>query len=87
LPFPSRLGGFGAQPLEEFKVFLTAETGAMPYAAAADALGVDEGAARVAVHRLRKRYRELLRDEIAQTLSDPSQVNEEMRALLVAVAG
>jgi RNA polymerase sigma-70 factor (ECF subfamily) len=72
---------------EELKVFLTAETGAMPYASAAKALDIDEGAVRVAVHRLRKRYRELLRDEIAQTVSDPSQVDEEMRALFVAFAG
>jgi RNA polymerase sigma-70 factor (ECF subfamily) len=35
----------------------------------------------VAVHRLRKRYRLLLRDEIAQTLTDPAWVSEEMRAL------
>jgi RNA polymerase sigma-70 factor (ECF subfamily) len=59
----------------------------VPYTPAANALGIDEGAVRVAVHRLRKRYRELLHDEIAQTLSDRSQVDEEMRALLVAVAG
>jgi RNA polymerase sigma-70 factor (ECF subfamily) len=72
---------------EELKVFLTAEKGAVPYTPAANALGIDEGAVRVAVHRLRKRYRELLHDEIAQTLSDRSQVDEEMRALLVAVAG
>ena len=76
-----------ARQFEELKVFLTAEKGAVPYTPAANALGIDEGAVRVAVHRLRKRYRELLRDEIAQTLSDPSQVDEEMRALLVAVAG
>jgi hypothetical protein len=36
-------------------------------------LGMEEGAVRVAVHRLRKRYRQLLRDEIAQTLSDAAQ--------------
>jgi RNA polymerase sigma-70 factor (ECF subfamily) len=72
---------------EELKVFLTSEKGAVPYTPAANALGIDEGAVRVAVHRLRKRYRELLRDEITQTVSDPSQVEEEMRALLVAIAG
>ena len=43
-----------------------------------------EGAVRIAVHRLRRRYRELLRAEIAQTLSDPAQVEEEMRALFEA---
>jgi len=39
---------------------------------------------RVAVHRLRRRYRELLRAEIAQTLSEPEQVEEEMKALFEA---
>ena len=47
---------------------------------------MDEGAVRVAVHRLRKRYRELLRDEIAQTLSDASQVEEELRSLRAALS-
>jgi RNA polymerase sigma-70 factor (ECF subfamily) len=52
--------------------------------AAAD-LGLSEGAVKVAVHRLRKRYRELLREEIAQTLDDPGQVEEEIRALFAAL--
>ena len=42
------------------------------------------GSVSVAVHRLRKRYRQLLRDEIAQTLIDPAQVEEEMRSLFGA---
>jgi RNA polymerase sigma factor (sigma-70 family) len=66
------------------KVFLTAGKGALPYSAAADALGINEAAARSAAHRLRKRYRQLLRDEISQTLADPAQVDEEMRALFGA---
>lgn len=53
---------------------------------AAQALGIAEGALRVAVHRLRKRYRELLRDEIAQTLANPAQVAEELRSLQAALA-
>jgi RNA polymerase sigma factor (sigma-70 family) len=59
---------------------------AIPYAEAARNLGMDEGAVRVAVHRLRKRYRELLRDEIAQTLDDPAQVADELRSLQAALA-
>jgi RNA polymerase sigma-70 factor (ECF subfamily) len=54
---------------------------AIPYPQTAAQLNLTEGAVRVAVHRLRRRYRELLRDEIAQTLSDPAQVDEEMVAL------
>lgn len=76
-----------ARQFAELKVFLTAGKGALSHAAAAEALGMDEGAVRVAVHRLRKRYRELLRDEIAQTLTDASDLDEEMRALLGAFAG
>jgi RNA polymerase sigma factor (sigma-70 family) len=72
------------QQFTELKVFLTAGKGALPHADAAKALGMDEGAVRVAVHRLRKRYRALLRDEISQTLSDPAMVDEEMRALFGA---
>ena len=75
-----------AKQFDHLKVFLTAGKGALSHAAAAQALGVDEGAVRVAVHRLRKRYRELLRAEIAHTLADPAQVDEEMRALFGAFA-
>lgn len=56
-------------------------------AEAAQNLKMDEGAVRVAVHRLCKRYRELFRDEIAQTLDDPAQVAEELRSLQAALAG
>ena len=47
---------------------------------------LDEGAVRVAVHRLRHRYRELLREEIGGTLSNPAQVQEELRALQAALS-
>ena len=52
------------------------------YATLAERLGTTEGALQVAAHRMRKRYRQLFRDEIAQTVSDPSLVDEEMRELL-----
>jgi RNA polymerase sigma-70 factor (ECF subfamily) len=71
---------------ERLKPFLMAGKSAIPYAEAATSLQLSEGAVRVAVHRLRRRYRELLRDEIAQTLSDPSQADEEIRALFNAFA-
>jgi RNA polymerase sigma-70 factor (ECF subfamily) len=58
--------------------------GAVPYAQVAESSKLTEGAVRVAVHRLRGRYRELLRDEVRQTISDPTQVDEEMRALFSA---
>jgi RNA polymerase sigma-70 factor (ECF subfamily) len=52
-----------------------------PYANLAERLNMNEGAVRVAVHRLRKRYRELLREEIANTVSSPEEVNEEIHYL------
>lgn len=71
---------------EALKPFLTVGKKAIPYSQPATALGLTEGAVRVAVHRLRRRYRELLRAEIANTLSDPTPVDEEMRTLLGAFA-
>ncbi len=69
---------------ERMKPFLTMGRGEIPYALAAAELSMDEGSVRVAVHRLRKRYRELLREEIAHTLSDPAMVEEELAVLLGA---
>jgi RNA polymerase sigma-70 factor (ECF subfamily) len=69
---------------EHLKTYLSVGKGEIPYAAAAAALALDEGVVRVAVHRLRKRYRELLRNEVAHTLSDPAMVEEELAVLLGA---
>jgi len=71
---------------ETLKPFLTVGRKAIPHAEAAAALGMAEATVRVVVHRLRHRYRELLREEICQTLTDPGQVDDEMRALLGAFA-
>ena len=73
-----------AQLFAQLKIFLTAGKGALSHADAAKNLNLDETTVRVAVHRLRKRYRVLLRKEISQTLTDESQVEEEMRALFGA---
>jgi RNA polymerase sigma factor (sigma-70 family) len=66
---------------------LTAERGAIPYETLAAQLGMSETAARQAVHRLRKRFREVFREEIAQTVTAPEEVEEEIRHLLAALAG
>jgi RNA polymerase sigma factor (sigma-70 family) len=66
---------------------LTAERGDIPYATMATQLGLSETAARMAVHRLRKRFREVFREEIAQTVAAPDEVEEEIRHLLAALAG
>jgi RNA polymerase sigma-70 factor (ECF subfamily) len=52
------------------------------YAAIAERLGMSEVAVKVAVHRLRRRYRHLLREEIAHTVADPTEIDEEIRHLL-----
>ena len=68
------------------KPFLTVERGAISHAEAAARLGTTEAAAKVAVHRLRRRYRDRLRAEIAQTVTGPEEVDEELRALFSAFA-
>jgi RNA polymerase sigma-70 factor (ECF subfamily) len=52
------------------------------YAAIAARLGMTEGAVKTAAHRLRRRYRDLLCDEIAQTVASPEEVKDEIRYLL-----
>jgi len=59
----------------------------IPYRELAGRLGMSEGAVKVAAHRLRQRYRELLRAEIANTVSGPEQVEEELRELFAALSG
>ena len=66
---------------EQLKQFISAPKQTESYLAAADALGISEGAVKVAAHRLRARYRDLLRSEIAQTLHRPQEVDDEIRSL------
>ncbi len=49
-------------------------------------LGLSEGALKVAIHRLRKRFRDTVRSEIAQTLRDPGLVDEELQHLIMALS-
>jgi RNA polymerase sigma factor (sigma-70 family) len=65
---------------------LVGDRTAQPYAELAVKLGVSEGTVKSAVHRLRLRYRELLRDEIAQTVAAPGDVDEELRHLFTVLA-
>jgi RNA polymerase sigma-70 factor (ECF subfamily) len=73
-----------AEHFAQLKGLLALGQSAIAYPELAIQLGLSEGAARVAVHRLRKRYRELLREEVAQTLAEPAEVDGEMRALFLA---
>jgi RNA polymerase sigma-70 factor (ECF subfamily) len=69
-----------------WKPFLSMGSAKLPYADIAARFGMTEGAARVAVHRLRKRYRQRLREEIGRTLADESLVDEEMTSLFAALS-
>jgi len=66
------------------KPVLTAGAETILYAEVAGRLGMTEGAVKVAVHRLRKRYRVLLREEIAHTVASSAEVDEELRHLFAA---
>ena len=69
---------------EALKFCLTGERTA--YAEVGARLAMSEGAVKVAVHRLRERYRALLRAEIAETVATPEEIEDELRALLAALS-
>jgi RNA polymerase sigma-70 factor (ECF subfamily) len=72
---------------EELKIFMTGGKGEVSYASVAETLNISEGAVKVAVHRLRKRYRQLLCEEVAHTVDEKDEVEDELRSLLSALAG
>ncbi len=72
---------------EALRPALLGSVNRLPYASIATELGCSESAARLAAHRLRARYRALLRQEIARTLADPEDVNDEIRDLFAAFTG
>lgn len=65
--------------------FLTSSSEDTSYAAVAAALQMNEGTVRVAVHRMRQRYRELLQHEVAQTISESDSIDDELESLRQAV--
>ena len=74
---------------EEFgalKPWLVVGAVSVSQAEVAGRLGVNESAVKVAIHRLRKRFRELIKAEIARTVEEPSQVNEELSYLVTVLA-
>jgi RNA polymerase sigma-70 factor (ECF subfamily) len=76
-----------AELFEQLKAFLTAEATGDEYTALASRLGWTSSSVAVAVHRLRQRYRQLLREEVAQTVAGPEEVDDEMRQVLSALSG
>jgi RNA polymerase sigma-70 factor (ECF subfamily) len=69
---------------ERLAGFISGEKGALYQQVAGD-LNMSEGAVRVAVHRLRQRYRQVLRAEVAHTVAGPQHIDEELRHLMAAV--
>jgi len=69
------------QLFDALQVYLTGDRGQAPYSDVADQLGLSVDAVKKAVERLRRRYGELLRDEIAQTVAHPAEVEDELRHL------
>ena len=67
-------------------IFLLDRKAANSYAEVAAALGMSEGAIKVALHRLRRRFGELLRSEIAHTVSSPEEIDDEIRHLFAAIS-
>ncbi len=72
------------QLFEQIKITLTEPRGAIGYAALGRTLQMSEGAVKVAVHRLRLRYRAVLRAEVADTLADPADLEDEVRQIFRA---
>jgi RNA polymerase sigma-70 factor (ECF subfamily) len=70
---------------EQLKPALVGGREPMAHGAIGVVLGMTEGAVRVAAHRLRKRYRDLIRKEIGRTVADPGQVDEEINDLFRAL--
>jgi RNA polymerase sigma-70 factor (ECF subfamily) len=77
----------GRDRFERLKSFLAGGEATSSYEAVARELGVTESAVRVAVHRLRKRFCAVLREEVGRTVSGPAEVDGEIRWMLEAVRG
>jgi len=76
-----------ADLFETLRLTLAGDRESAPYAELARRLGSSPGAVKVAVHRLRQRYRALLSEAIAETVADPDQVEDELRYLFQTLAG
>ena len=74
-----------AEHFDALKPWLSGESPALSQAETARTLGMSEGAAKVAIHRLRQRFREAVKAEIAQTVRDAADVEDELRHLLAVL--
>jgi RNA polymerase sigma-70 factor (ECF subfamily) len=71
---------------DALKDYLWGEKNLASYSEVAKALGLSEGAVKVAIHRMRQRYRDLLRAEIANTVADASEIDDELRHLIAVIS-
>ena len=81
-----RASGRGER-FEALKDSLWGEKTEVSYANLGERWGITEGAVKGVAHRLRRRYRELLQVEIAQTVASPDEIEQEVRDLIAAVSG
>ena len=75
------------QVFAQLKDYLWGQTPDTSYGEIAERLGLTEGAVKVTVHRLRRRLRDLLREEVAQTVASGEDIDEELRHLIGAIRG
>jgi len=80
----SAAAGKGEQ-FDRLRACLTGDDDGIRYRELAMGLGMSEGAVKVAVHRLRHRFHEALREEISLTVTDPSEIGDEIRYLLTVL--
>jgi RNA polymerase sigma-70 factor (ECF subfamily) len=71
---------------EALKFCLTGDRSKVPYAELASRLNTSENAVKISVHRMRQRYRELLREEVAHTVVEPGEVEDELHRLFRALS-
>ena len=70
---------------DRLKAFVSGESAVPSYAEAALQLGLSEGAVKSAIHRLRQRFQELVREEVAQTVCTPGDLDDELRYLIAVI--
>ena len=71
-----------AERFMQLKGFVSGEKGELSYAQAAERTGLTPSAVKSTVFRLRRRYHQLIREEVGQTVADPREIEEELRYLL-----
>jgi RNA polymerase sigma-70 factor (ECF subfamily) len=75
------------EQFDTLKPYLGGSRQTVPYHEVAGRLKMTEGAVKVAVHRLRRRCRDVLREEIAETVADPAEIDDELRSLFATLRG